>query len=40
VLAFTRAHGIDPASSTLVGISPTHRTLAATLGARYVAADG
>ncbi len=36
LLAFARAHGVDPASSTLVGTSAAHRTLAATLGARYV----
>ena len=36
-LAFARAHGVDPARSTLVGTSPAHRTLATTLGARYVA---
>jgi hypothetical protein len=36
-LAFARARGIDPARSTLVGTSPAHRTLATTLGARYVA---
>jgi aryl-alcohol dehydrogenase-like predicted oxidoreductase/predicted kinase len=35
-LAFARAHGIDPARSTLVGTTTTHRTLAATLGASYV----
>ena len=35
-LAFAREHGIDPARSTLIGTSPAHRTLAATLGARYV----
>jgi aryl-alcohol dehydrogenase-like predicted oxidoreductase len=35
-LAFARAHGVDPARSTLVGTSPAHRTLAATLGARYI----
>jgi aryl-alcohol dehydrogenase-like predicted oxidoreductase/predicted kinase len=35
LLAFARAHGADPARSTLVGTSTTHRTLAATLGARY-----
>ncbi len=34
-LAFARAHAIDPSRSTLVGCSPAHRTLAATLGARY-----
>ena len=36
LLAFARAHGVDPARSTLVGTSAAHRTLAATLGARYV----
>jgi hypothetical protein len=36
VLAFARAHGVDPARSTLIGSRPAHRTLAATLGARYV----
>jgi aryl-alcohol dehydrogenase-like predicted oxidoreductase/predicted kinase len=35
-LAFARAHGVDPARSLLVGSSPAHRTLATTLGARYV----
>jgi aryl-alcohol dehydrogenase-like predicted oxidoreductase/adenylate kinase family enzyme len=35
-LAFARAHGVDPASSFLVGSTSAHRTLAATLGARYV----
>jgi hypothetical protein len=35
-LAFTRAHDIDPSRSILVGTSPAHRTLATTLGARYV----
>jgi aryl-alcohol dehydrogenase-like predicted oxidoreductase len=35
-LAFARAHGVDPSRSTLVGTSPAHRTLATTLGARYV----
>jgi aryl-alcohol dehydrogenase-like predicted oxidoreductase/predicted kinase len=35
-LAFMRAHGVDLASSLLVGSSPAHRTLATTLGARYV----
>jgi aryl-alcohol dehydrogenase-like predicted oxidoreductase len=35
-LAFARAHSIDPAASIVVGCSPAHRTLAATLGARYV----
>ena len=36
VLAFARAHQIDPSHSTLIGARPAHRTLAATLGARYV----
>jgi aryl-alcohol dehydrogenase-like predicted oxidoreductase len=36
VLAFARAHGVDPARSSLIGCRPAHRTLAATLGARYV----
>jgi aryl-alcohol dehydrogenase-like predicted oxidoreductase len=36
-LAFARAHGVDPSRSQLVGTSTAHRTLAATLGARYVA---
>jgi aryl-alcohol dehydrogenase-like predicted oxidoreductase/predicted kinase len=35
-LEFARAHGVDLARSVLVGISPAHRTLAATLGARLV----
>ena len=34
-LAFARAHGVDPSRSLLVGTGPAHRTLAATLGARY-----
>jgi aryl-alcohol dehydrogenase-like predicted oxidoreductase/predicted kinase len=37
-LVFARAHGVDPARSILVGASPAHRTLATTLGARYVSA--
>jgi aryl-alcohol dehydrogenase-like predicted oxidoreductase/predicted kinase len=37
-LAFARAHGVDPSHSILVGAAPAHRTLAATLGARYAAA--
>ena len=36
LLAFARTHGVDPARSTLVGTSAAHRTLATTLGARYV----
>ena len=35
-LAFARAHRVDPARSVLVGTGPTHRTLATTLGARYI----
>ncbi len=36
LLAFARAHGVDPAQSTLIGTGPAHRTLAATLSARYI----
>jgi aryl-alcohol dehydrogenase-like predicted oxidoreductase len=35
-LAFARAHGVDPPGSVLIGSRPAHRTLATTLGARYV----
>jgi aryl-alcohol dehydrogenase-like predicted oxidoreductase len=35
-LAFARAHDLDPSSSIVVGTGPAHRTLATTLGARYV----
>jgi aryl-alcohol dehydrogenase-like predicted oxidoreductase/adenylate kinase family enzyme len=35
-LAFARAHGVDPWRSMLIGTGPAHRTLATTLGARYV----
>jgi hypothetical protein len=35
-LAFARGHGVDPARSILIGTGPAHRTLATTLGARYV----
>ena len=35
-LAFARRHGVDPARSVLVGSAPAHKTLATTLGARYV----
>jgi aryl-alcohol dehydrogenase-like predicted oxidoreductase len=35
-LAFARGHDLDPARSILIGTSPAHRTLAATLGARYI----
>jgi len=36
LLAFARVHGVDPSRSTVIGSSPAHRTLATTLGARYV----
>jgi aryl-alcohol dehydrogenase-like predicted oxidoreductase len=36
LLDFARKRGVDPARSTLVGTSAAHRTLAATLGARFV----
>jgi aryl-alcohol dehydrogenase-like predicted oxidoreductase len=35
-LAFARAQGIEPSRSALVGTGLAHRTLAATLGSRYV----
>ena len=35
-LAFSRAHGIDVNRAVLIGVSSAHRTLATTLGARYV----
>jgi len=38
-LAFARRHGVDPARSLVVGSSPAHRTLATTLGARFVGTD-
>ena len=37
-LAFARAHGLDPSRCVLIGTSAAHRTLAATLGARFSAA--
>jgi aryl-alcohol dehydrogenase-like predicted oxidoreductase len=37
-LAFARAHSTDLARATLIGCTPTHRTLGRTLGARYVSA--
>jgi aryl-alcohol dehydrogenase-like predicted oxidoreductase len=37
-LAFAHAHGLDPARCALLGTSAAHRTLAATLRARYVPA--
>jgi aryl-alcohol dehydrogenase-like predicted oxidoreductase len=36
ILAFARAHDLDWSRSTLVGTSPAHRTLATTLGARFI----
>ncbi len=38
-LAFAHRHGLDPARSTLIGTSSAHRTLASTLGTRYVPVD-
>jgi hypothetical protein len=38
-LAFARAHDVDPSRSTLIGCAPAHRTLATTLGARYIAVE-
>ena len=35
-LAFARARSVDPSRSILVGAAPAQRTLATTLGARYV----
>jgi histidinol phosphatase-like enzyme len=35
-LAFARAHRIDTSRSTLVGTGPAHRTLATTIGARFI----
>ena len=35
-LAFARKHAVDPSRSVLQGTSPAHRTLATSLGARYV----
>lgn len=35
-LAFARAHQVDPTRSILIGVGPAHRTLARTLGARYL----
>jgi aryl-alcohol dehydrogenase-like predicted oxidoreductase len=36
LLAFARTHDLDPSRSTLLGTGTAHRTLATTLGARYV----
>jgi hypothetical protein len=38
-MALARAHGVELSRSVLVGVSAAHRTLAATLGARYICAD-
>jgi predicted kinase len=38
-LAFARAQAVDPSRSILIGTGPAHRTLATTLGARYVPVD-
>ncbi len=35
-LAFARRHGLDPSCAVLVGTSTAHRTLASTLGMRFV----
>jgi aryl-alcohol dehydrogenase-like predicted oxidoreductase len=35
-LAFARSHGLDISRTSLIGVSPAHRTLARTLGARHV----
>jgi hypothetical protein len=36
LLAFAHTHGVDASRSILVGTSPAHRTLATTLGTRFV----
>lgn len=36
LLAFARTHEVDPARAVLIGAAAAHRTLATTLGARYV----
>ena len=36
VLLFARNRGIDVSSSVLVGTSSTHRSMAGTLGCRYI----
>ncbi len=36
LLAYARTHGVNLSRSTLMGASPAHKTLATTLGARYV----
>jgi aryl-alcohol dehydrogenase-like predicted oxidoreductase len=40
ILAFARTAAIDPSRSTLIGTGPAHRTLATTLGVRYVQVGG
>jgi hypothetical protein len=37
LLAFARAHEVDPSRSVLVGTAAAHKTLVTTLGAEYVA---
>jgi hypothetical protein len=37
-LAFAQQHAADPERSMVIGTTPTHRTLAASLGARYIPA--
>ena len=37
ILEFARSHNVDLSCSVLIGVSPAHRTLAATLGLRHVA---
>lgn len=37
VLQFTRGRDIDPSQSVLIGTTATHRSMAATLGCRYIA---
>jgi aryl-alcohol dehydrogenase-like predicted oxidoreductase len=36
LLAFARAHNVDPSRSTVVGTAAAHKTLATTLGAEYI----
>ena len=40
ILEFARTHGVDVSRSVLVGTGPAHRTLATTIGSRYLALDG
>jgi hypothetical protein len=39
LLDFARRHGVSPENSFVVGVSSAHRTLAKTLGARFVPVD-